>query len=457
MRRRAAVAPYLWPLVWLAAAAAITWSVVRFELLIVGVLTAAAVLLGVAVARGTRLDLGGRWTLPALLVGVAVVVEAVPSFTYAGRSAHRDMLHVVAVTSLACAALWGLLPRRRAAVPWVAAAGYLVAAVWVIRSDPSPRIDVWVSLQQASDGLRHGLDAYTMTWHDSPGVTDIFSYLPWTLVLLAPGRWLLGDVRWALTAWTLVGVGCVLALGRWRRASAWAAATLLLLVPGTTTQVEQAWTEPLLFALLAAWALLVSRDRAWWAVVPLALALASKQHVAVLLPLLVFWPAFGWRRTAATAGAAAALVAPWFVASPSAFWHDTVSTLVTFHPIRFADTLYLASMHELGHQPPLWLPALVVVAVLAGAVLAVRRPGTGLDQLLRCAALVLLVANLVNKQAFYNQFWLVGALVLLSVAAAPPPASLPGERREVAQPGLGEGRLGDAEHGAERGAGGLVR
>ena len=29
---------------------------------------------------------------------------------------------------------------------------------------------------------------------------------------------------------------------------------------------------------------------------------------------------------------------------------------------------------------------------------------------------VLLVANLVNKQAFYNQFWLVGALVLASWA-----------------------------------------
>jgi len=34
-----------------------------------------------------------------------------------------------------------------------------------------------------------------------------------------------------------------------------------------------------------------------------------------------------------------------------------------------------------------------------------------LDVLLRWLALLLLVANLVNKQAFYNQFWLVGALV----------------------------------------------
>ena len=40
----------------------------------------------------------------------------------------------------------------------------------------------------------------------------------------------------------------------------------------------------------------------------------------------------------------------------------------------------------------------------------------GVDELLRWLALVLAVANLVNKQAFYNQFWLVGALVAASLA-----------------------------------------
>jgi hypothetical protein len=51
-----------------------------------------------------------------------------------------------------------------------------------------------------------------------------------------------------------------------------------------------------------------------------------------------------------------------------------------------------------------------------------RRPG--IDELLRWLALVLAVANLVNKQAFYNQFWLVGALVAASLAlpqGEPPP------------------------------------
>jgi hypothetical protein len=322
--------------------------------------------------------------------------------------------------------------------------------VWVIRSDPSPRIDVWVILQQASDGLAHGSNAYASTWHGSPGETDSFTYLPLTLVLLAPGRWFAGDVRWALTAWTLVGAALLAAVGRSRTPSAWAAPALLLLMPGTTTQVEQSWTEPLLFALLAAWAVLVSRDRAWWAVLPLALALASKQHIWLLVPALAMWSPFGWRRTAASAGLAGVLVLPWFLASPADMWHDTVTLLVHFHAILFADTLYLAALHELGSQPPFWLTGLVVLAVVALATVSVRRVQPGLDRLVLGFALVLLVANLVNKQAFYNQYWLVAALVLLSVAANGPGSSLARQRGQVAQPVLRERGLGDAEHRGER-------
>jgi hypothetical protein len=452
-----------WPVVWLAATAAITWSVVRFELLIVAVLTLATGALAWTLARGLALRLDGRWPVPQTLLGAAVATELVPSFTYASRTAHRGVLHVLAGTCLVVAAAWLAGGRLRLAVPWLAAAGYLVAAVWVIRADPSPRIDVWVILQQASDGLSHGANAYTSVWTGSPGERDAFTYLPWTLVLLAPGRWLFGDVRWGLVAWTLVGAGATLALGRWRPATAAgsaaaatsaaagsASAALLLLTPGTSTPFEQAWTEPLLLALLAIWALLVGRGRAWWAVLPLALALASKQHMVLLLPLLAVWPAFGWRRTAVSGGLAGVLVLPWFLAAPAAMWHDTVTLLVGFHPILFADTLYLASMHELGAEPPFWATGLVVVVTIALATAAIGRRRPGLDQVLRWSALVLLVANLVNKQAFYNQYWLVAGLVLLSVAAARD-RSLPGQRGQVGQPGLGEAGLGDPEDRPERG------
>jgi hypothetical protein len=97
-------------------------------------------------------------------------------------------------------------------------------------------------------------------------------------------------------------------------------------------------------------------------------------------------------------------------------WHDTVTVLVNFQPLLFADTLYIAAITEWGWTPPFWLTGAAVLGVLAAAVRGVRRDDVDLARVLRWCALVLFVASLVNKQAFYNQYWLVAALVLVSWA-----------------------------------------
>ena len=418
--------------VWVGCFTALQWSVVRFRLGIVVVLTSAAVLLGTAAWRRWRVDLVPRPVLAATLVATAVVAEVVPFFSYTSASSQRWLAHGVAT---ACAATGlALLVMRRHGLHLgavVAVSSLLIISSAVILLDRAPRIDVWVTLQQAADGMANGRNIYEMTWVNSPGIKDAFTYLPWTAVLLAPGRWVAGDVRWALLAWFVAGLLCLVAVGR-RSANALAATVLLALAPGTTTQAEQAWTEPLLFALLAAWALLVSRGRAWWAVAPLALACASKQHMALLLPVLACWPAFGLRRTVVTGGLTGVLIAPWFVASPTAFVHDTITLLIGFHPIKFANTLFIAAQTELGWTPPFWLTGVIVLGVLALACVTVQRRRPPLHELLVWLALVLLVANLVNKQAFYNQYWLVGALVAISLAATPVAVSRPVDQRAAA-------------------------
>ena len=419
-------------LVWVGFFTALQWSVVRFRLGIVVVVTSVAVLLSTAAWRRWRVERVTWPELAATLVAAAVVAETVPFFSYTSSSDQRWLAHGVAtacaVTGLVLVA--GRRHRWRLAAA-VAGSSLLVTASAVILLDRAPRIDVWVTLQQAADGMANGQNIYEMTWVNSPGIKDAFTYLPWTEVLLAPGRWVAGDVRWALLAWFVAGLLCLVALGR-RSANALAAAILLALAPGTTTQAEQAWTEPLLFALLAGWALLVSRGRAWWAVVPLALACASKQHMALLLPVLACWPAFGLRRTVATGGLTGVLIAPWFLASPSAFVHDTITLLIGFHPIKFANTLFIAAQTELGWTPPFWLTGVIVLAVLTLACVTVQRRRPPMHELLGWLALVLLVANLVNKQAFYNQYWLVGALVAMALAATPVAVSRPADQPAAA-------------------------
>ncbi len=460
MTRREVAALGAW---WVLSALA-THSVVRYRWWIVAgyVLVAGALVALAVTARDDRgaaaAPSGGRVAAAGALGLVALTHLLLAPFSYLGPGDLRVVRWVLAGSALAAGALL-LSARTRAAVLPVALAGAAGAWALVVTGDPAPRIDVWVILQQAADGLGRGESMYAMEWVGSPGITDAFAYLPWTAVLTAPGRWLAGDVRWALVVLVVAAALCTAALGRWR-VPALAAAALLVLAPGGSTLVEQAWTEPTVLVGLAGWALLVARGGtgAWWAVVPLAVALATKQHVVVLLPLLAVWPRFGVRRTAVAVGGAGLLVAPWALSAPGDFAHDTVSTMLELPPLRFADTLYTAVLNETGVRLPFAVVGAVVVLVVGAAVVALHRRPVGLAGLLTWCAAVLMVVNLVNKQAFYNQFWLVGALLLLAVAAsagarppvsgtAPPahrptdgPAGVPGarparRRRRAARPG----------------------
>ncbi len=401
---------------WLAWFGVLQWSVVRFRVPIVLTLTVCTVLLAWWVVRRVEVEVP-RALAPAVLVASVVITATVPLFSYLRGGWVPLALVVISVGGLTCAAL--LLDTH----PWAQRAAFGVALVThvalatvAIVGDPAPKIDVWVVLQQGSDGLARGDNLYTQEWTGSPGVQDFFPYLPWMAVLVAPGRWLGGDVRWALLVWTLVLCAGLWALARGAAERAAAVSAVLVLAPGTLTQIDQAWTEPVLAALLVWWAVLVRRGHAWWAVVPLALACASKQHLALLAPVLLAWRPFGVARTLVTGGATALLVLPWVLADAGAFFGDTVTTLLQFHPIRFANTWYLYFLNEWGVTLPFAVTGAAMVGVVAAAVYAVWRRQPPVAEVLRWLALVLAVANLVNKQAFYNQFWLVGALVAASLA-----------------------------------------
>jgi hypothetical protein len=422
------VGSFAFPLAWLVFFTALQWSVVRYRIPIVVALTAAMMALALWQWAGWTVRLQ-RPAVVVMLAGSALATLAVPLFSYLAPTGLAVATTLLVVAPLACAVLLGATRTRAAwAAGAVAVTGYAACAAIAVISSPRPRIDVWVTLQQAADGLGRGENFYAMNWSGSPGIQDAFTYLPWTAVLLAPGRWLFGDVRWALAFWTLVAVAGVWLLARGAAPRhtgngwVWTAAAvtgLLVLAPGTLTQLDQAWTEPLLLAGLVWWAVLVHRDRAWWAVIPLALACASKQHLALLLPVLLLWRPFGWRRSLATGALTGLLIAPWFLASPPDFVHDTISLLVGFHPIKFANTLYLLALNTFGVTLPFAVTGVAVLGTLAAVCWTVWRRQPGLADVLRWLALVLLVANLVNKQAFYNQFWLVGALVVVSLAVAP--------------------------------------
>ncbi|WP_162254358.1 hypothetical protein [Nostocoides sp. Soil756] len=412
----------LFGLAWLAWFGVAQWSVVRFRVPILLVLTVCTALLAWWLGRRGTLRLP-PWLAPAVLLVSAVLTLTVPLFTYLRGGWLTAALAVLTVGAVVTAGLLALpRPWAAPAAAGVAALAHTVLAAVAILGDRAPRIDVWVILQQFADATAHLDNVYTQVFTGSPGVKDHFTYLPWMGLLTAPGRWLAGDVRWMLLVWTLVLLAGLWALAGGRRGEPLRAAAVVALVvfaPGTLTQVDQAWTEPVLAALLVWWAVLMRRGHPWWAVLPLALACASKQHLVLLAPVLLLWRPFGWRRTVAAGALAGVLMLPWLLADLAAFVDDTVTTLLTFHPIRFANTWYLYFLNEHGVELPFAVTGLVMVTAVACATWAVWRRQPDVGEVLRWFALVLAVANLVNKQAFYNQFWLVAVLVAASLLVLP--------------------------------------
>lgn len=443
--RRTRPAALLFAVAWLAYFGMLQWSVVRFRVTIVVTLTVAAGLLAGWLLTRARVVLDPV-AAAVVLVGGLPLALAVPLYSYVAPAREQQLRILLGLAGVCCAIALALV--RRPLLAWLGAVTtYALVGAVVIRADPAPRIDVWVTLQQAADALADGVNFYTVSWVGSPGVKDAFTYLPWSAVLLAPGRLLAGDVRWMMLVWVVVAAVGLLLLGRTQpagatgadaaraRAAAGAVTAVVLLAPGTLTQIDQAWTEPLLFTGLVWWALLMARNRPWAAVLPLALACASKQHLAALLLVLLVWRPFGAARTLATGALTGLLVLPWFLTAPRDFVHDTITFLVSFHPIRFANTWYLLALNKFGITLPFWLTGLVVLATVAVAMVVIWRRDPPLGVVLRWTALVLLVANLVNKQAFYNQYWLVGAIVALSLlvdTVAPAGGSRPATARSAA-------------------------
>jgi hypothetical protein len=351
--------------------------------------------------------------LPLAVCVLAAITHPARRLMYAGG---RDELSIELLSGLAAgvAALSLLLPDRYQPRVWAALIALAAATgivTVVVVSDP--QIDVWFLLQQSSQGLLHGDDMYRQHWVHSTGLQAVYPYLPGTTLILAPFRWLLGDVRYGLLL--AIGIGALITRRLAPQAPA-ALAALLLVMPHWAFLVDQSWTEPLLLAALAVAVLALRHDRPVVAMIALALALACKQHIVLLLPLFAVWPGFGWRRTLGSGGLAALVVLPWLIAGPRDFWHDAVHANLALGVMR--RSLSLPSLFERwGFVVGFWFLMLVLVAAYLVALRWLPRTPCGLA--LGCA-LVMWALDIANKQSFFNHYTLPLGLLVVALAAADP-------------------------------------
>ncbi|MCK9927805.1 glycosyltransferase [Frankia sp. Mgl5] len=419
---------------------------------------AVAVAVAVAVPSGrggwggprARAGRGRPRGLPPRAAGVrlacascGIVVAAGPILRHPRYYAHGPAATAADVLAAAAGLLAGLTLLRCAVPPggrwaygpahgraaggrvfWAVLGLALAAGVATVAAAPQPRIDVFHLLQVSTSGLARGTNMYRQRWapdrasYTAGGLFDVYPYLPGTSLLLAPFRWVLGDVRYGLLA--------ALAL------AAVAAGLLPLLVvvlPESMYALQQSWTEPLLVALLAVMVWAVAAGRTAPAVVAFALALASKQHVALLVPLAACWPAFGPRRTLAAAGLGVAVVAPWVIAAPGDFVDDAVRTNLGYEVLDHS-----LSIPGWAHHFGITLGFGATAVVLGAAYLLAWRARGGAAGFCAGSALVLLALDVMNKQTFFNHYTLPMGLLVLAVAAgaaAPPQRRVENRSREA--------------------------
>lgn len=314
---------------------------------------------------------------------------------------------------------------------------HFALGVWLIRTSPSPLIDVYAIHRQSLDELLRGGNPYALTFANIYPTTIMYGagqlsgarlnfgycYPPIDLLMALPGHLLFGDYRYSFLG--CISLSGLLVGGALPGRRATVAAGLLLFTPRVFYVIEHGWTEPVVALLLCA-TLVAALRRPRLLVAALGLLLVSKQYAFFLIPpalalLLAGRDAEAKRRIflgAALVGAAVTL--PFLLWSPRAFGWDVVA--LQFHsPFRRDALSFLAWLTTLGGPE---LPSLVgFLAAVAAVALSVVRGARTVAGFGAATALTLLIFFAFNKQAFCNYYYL--CIVALCAAAAAWPSTSP--------------------------------
>ncbi len=363
--------------------------------------------------------------LMAVMALVGLVTPATPGAAWydaAGRGVSLLGLAAVGVF------FWGDARWRGRAVAAVAVAVtalHFAAPIGV----PDPGIDVWSWTQTCLRSLLHGVHPYTVQAGDFVHIgptSQVYPYLPLTLVAYAPAFALLGDYRFlsalALPATVVLNRATGHRLGVDPR---FVDATTLafLLHPRSSWLTVYGWTEPLLVVVAAAFAYLAVRapGGAGQAIAFFLLPALKQYFIApVLLYLAMKPPRPRAAVVAVAATAAVATVAPFLGWA----WRPTVAGIVVqmvapLEPRLDSDSLVALVGATTGVYASRWLSIAVQLLVAAIAYARLRRHG--LAGLLLASALALYATFLAGWQAFVNYYYLVGELLILAALALAAP------------------------------------
>jgi hypothetical protein len=264
---------------------------------------------------------------PSLLVALSVFTALAPLVPGGLDPATTGLTLAGGVAFYVCSAV----PQLRAYRLWLCALLLIAAhAAIILRVPVPPHQDVWRFLNYGADVLLRGQDPYTNIIGPD-GLVIRLTYPPAVVLLLAPFRLLLGDIRWAYLLCEAVVVVLLPRLvrrtgggvARWQEA--------LILIPLVLPRASQAFyvfsNHEWLLLALALGGLLLALDRRWlMAGLLLGLGIAAKQYF-IVFPVLFLLPTLRLRAVAAALATAVLVTLPFVAWGPAEFTDHVLGNL----------------------------------------------------------------------------------------------------------------------------------
>lgn len=373
--------------------------------------------LGRGVVIGTRFVF---WSLVATAIAafLAVLLRP-PAFSLTGP---RSLVYVQVAAILAAIVVAVVRPLPR---PILAVSGLLIVVLFallmvdVVGATPLD-IDVYQLHEAAGEALSSGQNPYTTgnveVWetleaHEPELITE-YTYPPLPAVVFGGASWLFGDSRVAGAVLTAIAMMFVGLAARRRWAAEGAAESLIAVaafaaMPATFLMVYTGWTETLTLPLMISGAILWT-EKPMLSAVAIGLAVASKQHFVLFLPLLALAPVSRrWHRAALASGVAALTYLPFVVWDPIGLYNGVVA----HHLSRPARTESL-TITNLGIEIP---TVVTIVLLIAFGCVASRYVKNG-ERFLASAAAVLALFTFLAVRGFENSWWLVAMLLVACLA-----------------------------------------
>ena len=323
---------------------------------------------------------------------------------------YRVLLGIAAVVILLGSR--GTLVKLRAPILAVV---FLVLGIWTLRVSPSPNIDVFTFNQKAADLVLHGKSMYApgaLPIVDIKGRTfDGYVYPPFPAMLSALGYVTTGDARYTQLVFLLGGAFLLRRIAK-NRDLGDALFACLLFHPRMLFILEEAWIEPLELPFLFGFVLLLITGRRTLAAVVLGFGLALKQHIFFYLPFVLLVPGLGIRTGVIACATMLVPYMPFLL-----FAREGLAQSILYRHLRTpfrADSLSVSAFVSNAHVfIPKWVGTLLAGCSFPVALRVVRRLATELA----ASTLPFFLFYMFGTQAFANYYWLIGATMLLAIAA----------------------------------------